>query len=56
MFDGYDIPPEEDLRRNVDEDGGPYCRHLHSEAQEKSYDATCRKLHRFLQPTAQNDQ
>ena len=51
MFDGYDIPPEENLRRNVDEDGGPYCRHLHSESKEQSYDATCRKLHKFLKTT-----
>ena len=49
MFDGYDIPPEETLRRNVDEEGGPYCRHLDSESQEQSYDATCRKLHKFLE-------
>ena len=42
------IPPEEDLRRNPDEDGGPYCRHLDSESQEQSYDTTCRKLHKFL--------
>jgi hypothetical protein len=48
MFDRYDIPPEKNLRQNVDEEGGPYCRHLHSEAEEKSYDATCRKLHKFL--------
>lgn len=48
MFDEHDISPEENLRRNVDEGGGPYCRHLHSEYQERSYDSTCRKLHKFL--------
>ena len=49
MSDEYNIPPEDNLRQNVDEEGGPYCRHLHSEAQEKSYDATCRMLHKFLE-------
>ena len=44
------------LQRNVDEEGGPYCRHLHSEAQEKSYDATCGKLHKFLASTGQKGQ
>jgi len=48
MFDQYDVPPAENLRRNVDEEGGPYCPHLHSEYQERSYDATCRKLYKFL--------
>ena len=56
MSDEYDIPPVENLQRNVDEEGGPYCRHLHSEAQEKSYDATCRKLHKFLAATGQKGQ
>ncbi|GEM_PF-471381 len=48
MFDRYDIPPAENLMRNVDEEGGPLCRHIHSEEHQKSYDATCRKLHKFL--------
>jgi len=52
-FDEYGIPPEENLRRSVDEEGGPYCRHLHSEAHQTSYDATCRKLHKFLKATRQ---
>jgi len=56
MLDGSDIPPEENLRRHVDEEGGPYSRHLHSEAEQKSYDATCRKLYKFLQATGQNGQ
>ena len=33
----------------VDETGGPYCRHLDSEEQMMAYDATCRKLFKFLQ-------
>jgi hypothetical protein len=49
MFDGYDVPPGESLRQNVDECGGPYCRHTHSESQKQSYDATCRMLHKFLE-------
>lgn len=48
MNEEYDIPPEENLLRNVDDGGGPYCRHLGSEADMQSYDATCRKLHKFL--------
>ena len=47
--DDYKTPPDENLRRSVDELGGAYCRHLTSEAQVKSYDATCRKLHKFLE-------
>ena len=48
MDDEYDVPPVENLQRNVDEEGGPYCRHLDSEDDMRSYDATCRKLHKFL--------
>ena len=48
-FDRYDIPPGENLRQNVDDGGGPYCRHLYSESQEQSYDVTCRKLHKFME-------
>jgi hypothetical protein len=44
----YDIPPEEKLRQSVDEEGGPYCRHLDSENDMRSFDATCRKLYKFL--------
>ena len=32
---------------SVFEDGGPYSHHF-SEAEQKSFDSTCRKLHRFL--------
>jgi hypothetical protein len=45
----YKTPPEESLRRSVDQNGGMYCRHLTSEAELRSYDATCRKLHKFLE-------
>lgn len=46
--DEYEIKPMEKLRQSVDEEGGLYCRHLHSEYSERSYDATARKLHGFL--------
>jgi len=40
--------PMDLLLDNVDETGGPYCRHLDSEEQMSAYDATCRKLFKFL--------
>ena len=49
MSEEYGVPPEENLRRHVDEEGGPYCRHLHAESEQTSFDATCKKLHRFLE-------
>ncbi|MDI6687971.1 MAG: hypothetical protein QME06_07115 [Desulfobacterales bacterium] len=33
---------------SVDDQGGPYCRHLDSESEMKAFDATCKKLHRFI--------
>jgi hypothetical protein len=48
LYDEYNIPAEEYLRRNVDEEGGPLCRHIHSEYAQDAFDATCRKLHKFL--------
>ena len=47
--DDYKIPPDESLRRSVDQDGGPYCQHLATEEEVRSYDATCRKLSKFLE-------
>lgn len=35
------------LRHAVDEDGGPLI-HNGSQAEQRSFDSTCRKLHRFL--------
>ena len=43
-----DFVGEELLLRFVDEEGGPYSRHLATEEEQKSLDATCRKLYRFL--------
>jgi len=45
----YHIPPIEKLRESIGSDGGPYCRHIDSEAALTSFDSTCRKLHRFLE-------
>jgi hypothetical protein len=44
----YDADPGEVLRSSVEEEGGPLCRHLHTEEQQRAYDATCRKLHKFF--------
>lgn len=32
----------------VDDEGGPYCRYLPTEQEAKPFDATCKKLYRFL--------
>ena len=49
MDDEYDVPPGQILRESVGSDGGPYCRHLDTESEQKSFDATCRKLHKFFE-------
>ena len=49
LYKEYSTPASEKLRNSVGSDGGPYCRHLHSEAELESFDSTCRKLHRFLE-------
>lgn len=36
------------LREFLDEDGGPLIYPCISEAEQRSFDSTCRKLHRFL--------
>ena len=46
--DEYFIPASEKLMNSLGTDGGPYCRHLHSEAEMNSYDSTCRKLFKFM--------
>ncbi len=40
--------PVERLLINAIEDGGPLLHHYDSEDQQRSFDSTCRKLHRFL--------
>jgi len=42
---------EEVLMRRVDEDGGPLSRYRLSEQKQRSFDSTCRRLHRFLEET-----
>jgi hypothetical protein len=49
LYDEYSIPASEKLKQSIGPDGGPYCRHLNSEAELESFDATCRKLHKFLE-------
>jgi len=49
FYDEYSTPAPEKLRQSVGPDGGPYCRHLNSEAELESFDSTCRKLHKFLE-------
>ena len=49
LYNEYSIPASEKLRDSVGSDGGPYCRHLDSEYEVESFDATCRKLHKFLE-------
>lgn len=43
------VPAERLLRKVVHEDGGPLI-HNGSEDEQRSFDSTCRKLHRFLSP------
>ena len=43
---------EQMLSDSIDDDGGPLIYGVSSEEQQRSFDSTCRKLHRFLgQPT-----
>ncbi len=41
-------PPDELLRRYIDDEGGPLIYPSITEAQQRSFDATCRKLYRFI--------
>jgi hypothetical protein len=43
-----EIAPVDKLVESIGDNGGPYCRHLHSDEEQGSFDTTCRKLHRFL--------
>jgi hypothetical protein len=36
------------VKKFVDDSGGPYSRHLHSETEMDSFDSSCRKLYKFL--------
>ena len=43
------------LLDNIDETGGPSCRHLRTDEDFRSYDATCRKLYKFLRELGPNE-
>lgn len=34
---------------SVDEEGGPYCSGFFSDNERRSFDSTCRKLHKYIQ-------
>jgi len=36
------------LKVSVDDEGGPYFQHLEDESEIKTFDATCKKLNRYL--------
>jgi hypothetical protein len=40
--------PRQKLLDSIGPEGGPYCRHLDSEEESRSFDATCRKLYKYL--------
>jgi hypothetical protein len=43
-----DSRPLELIMENIRHDGGPYCRHLQTENEIKSFDSTCGKLYKYL--------
>ena len=42
-------PMEELIASALDEEGGPLLSHHESEEEQRSFDSTCRKFHRYLQ-------
>ncbi|MCF6289829.1 MAG: hypothetical protein L3J03_02330 [Desulfobacterales bacterium] len=48
LYEEYDVPALKKISECVDEEGGPYCKHLYTESEIRSFDATCKKLHKFL--------
>jgi len=49
MDEDYEADPATVLRDAVMCGEGPLCCHLHTEEEQRAYDATCRKLHKFLE-------
>ena len=47
-FDEDESPAEESLRDSVGPDGGLHCSGFQYEWEMTSYDATCRRLHKFF--------
>jgi hypothetical protein len=48
LYEEYAIPASQKLRDSVEEEGGPLCQHVTTDAEIKSYDSTGKKLHRYL--------
>ena len=48
VYKEYSTSAASKLRESVGPDGGPSCRHLDGEAEIKSFDITCRKLHEYM--------
>jgi hypothetical protein len=55
MDGDYRIDPKELLLERFGLDGGPYCRHLHSEQEFNSYDSSCRKFYKFMRKCGEGD-
>jgi len=50
LYEEYEkITPADKLWESIGPDEGPYCRHLNSENDQRSFDSTCGKLYRFLE-------
>ena len=49
LYEDYSTPAIKKLKDSVGSDGGPHCRHIESEAEMKSFDSTCRKLHKYFE-------
>ena len=55
-YEGKRTRPAMDLLMDqLDPDGGPYCRHLEGESEHRAFDATCKKLYKFLQESQAKD-
>lgn len=48
LYGERSVPALEKLKQSVDGYGGPYCRHLDTEEEVKSFDNTCKRLDKFL--------
>jgi|WetSurMetagenome_2_1015567.scaffolds.fasta_scaffold67866_2 hypothetical protein len=53
--DDREKTPMKLLLDNIDENGGPGCIHLDTDEDFRSYDATCRKLFKFLRERKPNE-
>ncbi len=49
LYEEYSTSALKKLKGSVGSDGGPYCRHINSEAEMRSFDSTCRKPHKYLE-------